>query len=103
MSDIEKLLAKTRNAFCVKEITTTLTYFNCFGDKIDEDTTTSSEVFIFDKDKISWHKGLIDDNENIETVKGYCDTCKHNGGYPSKEICINCKDFDRYEKGDKEW
>ena len=98
MTDIEKLVAKTRNACCVKEITTKLTYFNCFGDKIDEDTTTRTEVFVFDEDKTEWNKGLLGDSANIKTVKGYCDTCKHNGGYPSKETCINCKDFDGYER-----
>ena len=58
MTDMEKLLAKTRNAFCVEEITTKRTYFNCCGDKIDESVSTRSGVFIYDEDNIEWHKGL---------------------------------------------
>lgn len=63
MTDIEKLLAKTRSAFCVEEVTTKRTYFNCFGDKIDENTSTRSEIFIYDKDNIEWHKGLKENKE----------------------------------------
>ena len=63
MTDIEKMLAKTRNAFCVEEVTTKRTFFNCFGDKIDEDITVNSEVFIFDENKIEWHKGLLGKGE----------------------------------------
>ena len=63
MSDIEKMLAKTRNAFCVEEITTKTTYFNCFGDKIDEKTTITSSVFVFDETKGVWHKGLQKEKE----------------------------------------
>ena len=41
---------------------------------------------------------------NTTTIKtgieqGYCDTCKHNGGYPGLSICLECKNYDRYEKG----
>lgn len=57
MTDLEKLLAKTSNAICVKEVTTKLTYYNCLGDSIEEKTKTVSEVFIFDDIKGEWVKG----------------------------------------------
>lgn len=60
MTDLEKLLAKTRNALCVEEVTTKHTYFNCFGDKIDEKITTTASVFVFDEKKAEWVKGISD-------------------------------------------
>ena len=57
MTDLEKLVAKTRSAICVEEVTTKLTYYNCFGDNIEEKTKTISEVFIFDDIKGEWVKG----------------------------------------------
>lgn len=57
MTDLEKLIAKTRNAICVEEVTTKQTYYNCFGDKTEETTKTVSEVFIFDDIKGEWVKG----------------------------------------------
>lgn len=63
MTDLEKLVAKTRNAICVKEVTTKQTYYNCFGDSIDEKTKTVSEVFIFDGIKGEWVKGIKENKE----------------------------------------
>lgn len=63
MTDIEKLLAKTRNALCVNEVTTKTTYYNCFGDMIDEKITTKSEVYIFDENKAEWVKGIKEHEE----------------------------------------
>ena len=61
MTDLEKLIAKTQNAVCVEETTTKHTYFNCFGDKVDEKITTESEVYIFDEKKAEWVKGIKED------------------------------------------
>ena len=63
MTDLEKLIAKTQNAVCVEETTTKHTYFNCFGDKIDEKTTVVSEVYIFDEKKAEWVKGIEENKE----------------------------------------
>ena len=63
MTDIEKLVAKVTNAICVEEVTTKTTYYNCFGDKIDENTKTNSSVFIFDKTKCDWVKGIKENEE----------------------------------------
>ena len=58
MTDWEKLVAETQNAICIKEVTTKQTYYNCFGDSIEEKTKTTSEVFIFDGAKGEWVKGI---------------------------------------------
>ena len=58
MTDLEKLLATTQNALCVEETTTKHTYFNRFGDKIDEKTSVVSTVYIFDDKKAEWVKGI---------------------------------------------
>lgn len=63
MTDWEKLVAETRNAICVEEVTTKKTYYNCFGDMIDEKTKTVSEVFIFDDIKGEWVKGTKENKE----------------------------------------
>lgn len=57
MTDVERLVAKGINALCVEEITTKRAFYNCFGDKIDEKTITTSEVYIFDETKAEWVKG----------------------------------------------
>lgn len=57
MTDWEKLVAKTQNAFCVEEVTTKKTYYDCFGDKIDEQVKTTSTLYQFDKDTSEWVKG----------------------------------------------
>lgn len=62
MTDLEKLVAKTQKTLCVKEITTKISYYNCFGDKIDEDVKTESSFYIFKEDAesikdIGWVKG----------------------------------------------
>ena len=31
--------------------------------------------------------------------EGYCDTCKHNVGYPTSAVCQGCGEFNNYEKG----
>lgn len=58
MTDLEKLIAKTNNVFCVEEVTTKQTFYNCFGDKTEEKTKTVSEVFVFDDIKCEWVKGI---------------------------------------------
>lgn len=58
MTDLDKLVAKTRSALCVEETTTKHTYFNIFGEKIDEKTSTLATVYVFDKSKIEWVKGI---------------------------------------------
>ena len=63
MTDIEKLVAKGTNALCVEEVTTKTTYYNCFGDKIDESIKTTSSVFIFDETKCEWVKGMRGEEE----------------------------------------
>ena len=63
MTDLEKLFAKTQNAICVEEVTTKRTYYNCFGDSIEEKTKTVSEVFIFDDIKGEWVKGTKENKE----------------------------------------
>lgn len=61
MTDLEKLFAKTQNKFCVEETTTKTSYYNCFGDKIDEDIKITSALYIFRENKelgmFSWVKG----------------------------------------------
>jgi len=59
MTDIDKLVAKARNAICVEETTTKHTYFNIFGEKIDENTSTLATVYMFDESKCEWVKGTI--------------------------------------------
>ena len=59
MTDIDKLIAKTKNALCVEETTTKHTYFNIFGEKIDEKTSTLATVYIFDESKCEWVKGTL--------------------------------------------
>lgn len=65
MTDLEKLAAKTQNKFYVEETTTKTSYYNCFGDKIDENIKIiSSSIYIFKEDKESgmftWVKGDSD-------------------------------------------
>lgn len=57
MSDLEKYIAKTQKAFCVEEVATKTTYYNCFGEKIDQQVKTSSTIYRFDKDTGKWEKG----------------------------------------------
>lgn len=65
MTDLEKLLAKTQNVLCVEEITTKTSYYNCFGDKINEDIKTTSSFYTFRKcntlNDIGWVKGNEED------------------------------------------
>ena len=63
MTDLEKLVARTENAICVEETTTKHTYFNIFGEKIDEKTSTLATVYIFDENKAEWVKGIKEDKE----------------------------------------
>ena len=58
MTDIDKLIAKTKNALCVEETTTKHTYFNIFGEKVKEETSTLSTIYVFDENKIEWVKGI---------------------------------------------
>ena len=64
MTDFEKLAAKTQNKFCVEETTTKTSYYNCFGDKIDENIKVTSELYIFREDKetgiYKWVKGVAE-------------------------------------------
>ena len=64
MTDLEKLYAKTQNKFCVEEITTKTSFYNCFGEKIDENIKTTSEIYILRKDNetgmFNWVKGDTD-------------------------------------------
>ena len=64
MTDLEKLYAKTQNKFCVEETTTKTSYYNRFGDKIDEDIKITSELYIFREDKetgiYKWVKGVTE-------------------------------------------
>ena len=59
MTDIDKLVARAENALCVEETTTKHTYFNVFGEKIDEKTSTLATVYMFDKSKCKWVKGTL--------------------------------------------
>ena len=45
MTDSEKLYKQVVPQFVVKTVTTTITRYNMFGEKTDEDTTTESELF----------------------------------------------------------
>ena len=64
MTDLEKLYAKTQNKFCVEETTTKTSYYNCFGEKIDEDIKINSVLYIFREDKetgiYKWVKGVAE-------------------------------------------
>ena len=51
MTDLEKLFAKTQNKFCVEETTTKTSYYNCFGEKIDEEIKTNCVLYTFREDK----------------------------------------------------
>ncbi len=62
MTDFAKLVAKTKKVLCVEEITTKTSYYNCFGDKIDEDVKTASSFYTFKEDaenlnNTGWIKG----------------------------------------------
>jgi hypothetical protein len=47
------------------------------------------------------HIGLADMiGCEIAKEHGYCDTCKHNVGYPKCETCQGCSNFGNYERGD---
>ena len=52
----------------------------------------------------AYKKYIIDDSKKCVMKEsgehGYCDTCKHKGGYPKYETCQGCLNFDKYEKGD---
>ena len=63
MTDLEKLVARTENAMCVEEVTTKQTYFNCFGEKTKEEVKTTTEFYMFDKDKIKWIKGITNEED----------------------------------------
>lgn len=39
---------------------------------------------------------------DISDIEGYCDTCKHNDGYPTSAVCQGCVDFIQYERGGAE-
>ena len=58
MTDLDKLVAKTQSVLCVEETTTKHTYFNIFGEKIKEETSTLATVYVFDESKIEWVKGI---------------------------------------------
>ncbi len=64
MTELEKLAAKTHNKFCVEETTTKTSYYNRFGDKIDEDIKITSELYVFRENKetgmYKWVKGVAD-------------------------------------------
>jgi hypothetical protein len=61
MTDFEKLVAKGTNAVCVETITTTRSFYNCFGDKIDETVTEKSRVYTFLDG--TWVLGLKENKE----------------------------------------
>ena len=61
MTDLEKLVAKGTNAICVETITTKRTFYNCFGDMIDESVTEKSRVYTFLDD--TWVLGLKENKE----------------------------------------
>lgn len=63
MTDIEKLASKYRNRVCIEEITTKRAFYNCFGEKIDEQITTASKMYVFDKDKCEWVQGIGENKE----------------------------------------
>lgn len=63
MSDIEKLIAKHRSRVYVEEITIKKTFYNCFGEKIDEQMANTSKFYVFDKDKCEWVQGIGENNE----------------------------------------
>lgn len=59
MGDIEKLIAKGQNAICVETIITKRTFYNCFGEKIDESITEKSCIYTFQEN--TWVTGLKGD------------------------------------------
>ena len=61
MTEFDRLAAKCATAMYVKENVTKITYFNCFGDKIDEKVETKSEVYVFDENEKVWRHGLNGD------------------------------------------
>lgn len=65
------------------------------------ETIMPKEVFVE-----AYKKYIIDDSKKCVMKEseehGYCDTCKHNGGYPKYETCQGCLNYDKYEKGDTE-
>ena len=61
MTDTEKLVAKGTNALCVETITTTRSFYNCFGDKIDETVIENSHIYTFQNG--TWVTGLEENKE----------------------------------------
>lgn len=56
MTDIEKLIARGTNAICVETITTKRTFYNCFGEKVDETINEKSCIYTFREG--TWKTGL---------------------------------------------
>ena len=65
MTDLEKYLAKLDAVVRVEEVTTKITCYNCFGDKVDERVKTTSSFYTLRKDKetgmYNWVKGNEED------------------------------------------
>lgn len=57
MTDLEKLVARTKSVLCVEETTTKITYYNCFGDKINEEINTATEFYTYNTSESGWIKG----------------------------------------------
>lgn len=55
MTDSEKLYKHIVPQFVVKTVTTTITRYNAFGKKTDEDITTESQLLTYDGEK--WVEG----------------------------------------------
>ena len=56
MTDIEKLIARGENAICVETITTKRTFYNRFGEKINETFNEKSCIYTFQEG--TWVEGL---------------------------------------------
>lgn len=78
--------------------------FDCGVDCLLAMSLTTDTVVTDDKG----HFVYLEDTEDSDRVTkegeehGYCDTCKHNNGYPKYETCQGCLNYDKYERGDTE-
>ena len=63
MTDFEKLIAKHKNRVYVEEITIKKTFYNCFGEKIDEQIANTAKFYVFDDEKCEWVQGVKENKE----------------------------------------
>ncbi len=66
MNELEKLFVKKQAVLCVRETTTKITQYNCFGDKISEDITETSSFYTLKEEedgRFNWVKGRCEGND----------------------------------------